>query len=134
MTVADLLIRVGVLLQVGELAAAELCALELLALEPLALEPHNLGGWCRLGEVFRQAGRLGDAMSTYAEAAQLDPSDVPCRTAVGNIFRNMALPEAAIHWLSEALALRPDDLILNLNHLCVLPIVATSVEQIEGLR
>lgn len=66
MTVADLLIRVGELLQVGALAAAELCALELLALEPLALEPHNLGGWCRLGEVFRQAGRLGDAMCRAA--------------------------------------------------------------------
>ena len=125
----DLLGRAGQLLQVGDLAAAEVCAQE-----ALALDPQNVDGWCRLGEVLRQAGRLGDAVSAYGEAAQLDPSHVPCRTALGNIFRNMALPDAAIHWHGAALALRPDILILHLNHLFVLPIVATSAEQIEALR
>ena len=113
MTVDDLLVRAGQLLHSGELVAAEVCAQE-----ALALDPQNVAGWCRLGEVLRQAGRLGDAVSAYGEAAQLDPSHVPCRTALGNIFRNMALPDAAIHWHGEALALRPDMLILHLNHLC----------------
>ena len=129
MTVDDLLVRAGQLLQSGELVTAEVCAQE-----ALALDPQNVAGWCRLGEVLRQAGRLGDAVSAYGEAAQLDPSHVPCRTALGNIFRNMALPDAAIRWHGEALALRPDMLILHLNHLFVLPIVATSAQQIEVLR
>jgi tetratricopeptide (TPR) repeat protein len=129
MTVTDLLGRAGQLLQVGDLAAAEVCAQE-----ALALDPQNVDGWCRLGEVLRQAGRLGDAVSVYREAAQLEPSHVPCRTALGNIFRNMALPGGAIHWYGAALALRPDIVILHLNHLFVLPIVVTSAEQIEALR
>ncbi len=129
MPVDDLLARAEQLLQAGERVAAEVCAQE-----ARALDLQNVVGWCRLAEVLRQAGRLGDAVSADGEAAQLDPSHVPCRTALGKIFRNMALPEAAIHWHGEALALRPDILILQLNHLFILPIVATSAQQIEALR
>ncbi|MFZ0407545.1 MAG: tetratricopeptide repeat protein [Cyanobium sp.] len=129
MTVEDLLDRALQLLQAGEHAAAEACAME-----AIGLDPGQAPSWCCLGQVLRQAGRLGDAVVAYERAAALDPGDVGYRTNLGNIFRNMSLPEAAIHWHGEALALRPDDLILNCNYLFVLPIVATSTQQIEQLR
>lgn len=129
MNLDDLLAEAAALLQAGDLAAAEVCAQK-----AVALDSRNGAGWCLLGQVLRQAGDLGTAALAYGEAAELDPSHVGCRTALGNIFRNMALPEIAIHWHGEALTLQPDSLILNLNHLFVLPIVATSAQQIEELR
>jgi protein O-GlcNAc transferase len=129
MTNDDLLSRAKLLLQAGKLAEAEACAME-----AIELAPDQASGWFCLGRVFSQSGRLGDAVRVYEKAAALDPSDVGCRTELGNLFRNMALPEMAIHWHGEALALRPNELVLNLNHLFVLPIVATSTQQIEQLR
>ncbi len=129
MNLDNLLAEAAALLQAGDLTAAEVCAQK-----AVALDPQSVAGWCLLGQVLQQAGQLGTAVSAYGEAAELDRSHVACRTALGTIFRNMALPEIAIHWHGEALALQPDSLILNLNHLFVLPIVATSAQQIEELR
>ncbi len=116
-------------LKIGDLGAAQG-----LVERALALDPEHSECWCLLGKIARYSGRFGDAVAAYEQAAVFDPSHVGCRTALGNIYRNLSMPEAAIHWHGEALALRPNELILNLNHLFVLPIVARSTQQIEQLR
>jgi len=118
----------------GQLQAGELGAAQGLVERALLLDPEHSESWCLLGKIARDGGRLGDAVAAYEQAAAFDPGHVGCRTSLGNIYRNMSMPEAAIHWHGEALALRPNELILNLNHLFVLPIVARSTQQIEQLR
>jgi protein O-GlcNAc transferase len=100
----------------------------------LERQPDSISAWNQLGKALQEIGDLGQAVHAYEQAAGRDHRDVICRVELGYLFRNMAMPEEAIHWHGEALALQPDELILQLNHLCVLPIVAQSNQQIEQLR
>lgn len=100
----------------------------------LGHHPDCSEAWNQLGKALQEAGDLGEAVEAYLQAAERDPQDVRCRVELGYLFRNISMPEEAIHWHAEALALKPDELILRLNHLFVLPIVARSSEQIAQLR
>lgn len=107
---------------------------EALIWQAIDQDPRQSTAWMQLGQLLTRTGRLGDAVEAYLRVAELDPDDVASRTALGVLFRNMSFPEEAIHWHGEALALQPDSLVLNLNHLFVLPVVATSTAEIERLR
>jgi len=123
-------LRHGLRLQeLGEWRQAALWAQQI-----LERHPNSIGAWNQLGKALQEIGDLGQAVHAYEQAAVRDHHDVICRVELGYLFRNMAMPEEAIHWHGEALALQPDELILQLNHLCVLPIVAQSNQQIEQLR
>lgn len=126
---ADPLQQARLLLQQQRLPEAEP-----LVREALEREPERAACWSLLGRLLELKGDLGEAAQVLLQAASLDPSDVDCRTALGHLFRTMSLPEEAIHWYGEALALEPDQLVLHLNHLFVLPIVPISSGQIEQLR
>jgi tetratricopeptide (TPR) repeat protein len=129
MNFTELLLEADSQLQAGYLAGAQAIAEQI-----LTQDPDNVTCWCLVGRIARQAGRLGDAVAAYEQAAELDPQLLSCRTELGYLLRDMALPEASIYWHGEALALQPNELILNLNHLFVLPIVAHSAQQMEQLR
>jgi predicted O-linked N-acetylglucosamine transferase (SPINDLY family) len=115
--------------QAGDIQDTE--ALSHPAIDP---QPQSTAGWMQLGRSLARSGRLGDAVEAYENAAELDPHHVQSRTALGSLYRNMSFPEEAIHWHGEALALQPDSLLLQLNHLFVLPIVPSSSDQLERLR
>lgn len=102
--------------------------------EAVQREPQNAGLWHRLGQQLVTTGRYGDAIPVLMRTAELDPANVLCRSELGHLFRNLGFVDEAIHWHGEALALQPDDLTLQLNHLFVLPMVAASTEQIEACR
>ena len=100
----------------------------------LTLAPQHGPFWQRLGQLFSRVGRYGDAIEVLKRAAQCDPAHVSCRTELGHLHRNVGFVDEAIHWHGEALALQPDSLLLHLNHLFVLPLVASSHEQIDHCR
>ncbi|MCP9848810.1 hypothetical protein [Cyanobium sp. Morenito 9A2] len=100
----------------------------------LERDPHSALAWDRLGQTLGHLGLLGEAAQALKCAAELDPSNIECRSALGFLYRSISRPDEAIHWHSEALALRPNSLILQLNHAFVLPVVASSTEQISNLR
>lgn len=109
-------------------------AAEQLARQQIEQQPQQPAAWRHLGEVLERRGKLSEAIAAYERVAELDGRDVACRTALGHLLRRMSYPEEAIHWHAAALALHPDALILQLNHLCVLPLVPTSRSQSERLR
>lgn len=102
--------------------------------EALRHDPERGSLWHRLGQQLVAVGRYGDALPCLIRAAELEPANLLCRTELGHLFRNLGYVDEAIHWHGEALALRPDDLTLRLNHLFVLPMVAASEQQISLCR
>jgi len=100
----------------------------------LARAPGHAPFWQRLGQIFQQVGRYGDAIEALQRAAALEPANGSCCTELGHLFRNVGYVEEAIHWHGEALARQGNSLILRLNHLFVLPLVAASQEQIDHCR
>ena len=117
------------LLQAGDLRGAEL-----LAQQAIARDSSRAEGWNQLGLLLRARGRLGDALQAYGQAAELDSSDIHSRTQIGHLFQRMSFPEDAIAWYQEALDLEPDNLILQLNHAFVLPVIADSGAQMHRFR
>lgn len=109
-------------------------AAEARALQAIADSPRDGAGWVQLGRVREAQGELGAAVESYLEATAVAAEDGKARTALGHLFRRMSMPDQAIYWHGEALARQPDELILNLNHQFVLPIIPTSTGQIESLR
>ena len=114
-------------------AAGDPQAAEQLVRQAIEREPERSDHWNQLGRVLQSTGRLGEALQAYGTAAETDRADVISRVRIGHLFRQMSFPDDAIPWYAEALALRPDDLILQLNHALVLPVVAESDEQLERL-
>jgi protein O-GlcNAc transferase len=102
--------------------------------ETVRLEPDHGPSWHQLGQLLARVGRYGDALPCLIRAAELEPANLLCRSELGHLFRNLDFVNEAIHWHGEALALEPDSLVLQLNHLFVLPIVAASMEQIAWCR
>lgn len=100
----------------------------------LRRHPGSAGGWHLLGELLHQRGDPAEAAEALTRAAELDPGNLTCRSQLGHLYRNLSQPEAAIHWHQEALRLRPDSLILRLNHAFVQPLVPTSLSQLDALR
>ncbi|MEB3332707.1 MAG: tetratricopeptide repeat protein [Synechococcaceae cyanobacterium] len=100
----------------------------------LRLAPEAAQAWQEFGELLENTGNLGRAVQAYRRCAELAPDDITCRSRLGHLLRNMSLPEEAIHWHGEALRLHPSSLVLRLNHAFVLPVVPTSLAQLEGLR
>lgn len=100
----------------------------------MAENPGDGHAWHALGQRLSAAGRYGDAIPCLMRAAALQPDNIHCRSELGHLFRNLSFVEEAIHWHGEALALDPQGLTLRLNHSFVLPMVATSEEQIRWCR
>lgn len=121
--------RTQALLQAGDWRGAEQQLLQAVDRNPDWAE-----AWNQLGRFLRSAGRLGDALQAHGHAAALDPADVVSRVQIGHLFRQMSFPDDAISWYQQAVDLRPNDLILQLNHALVLPVVAESTEQMQRLR
>ncbi|MFM7314624.1 MAG: tetratricopeptide repeat protein [Cyanobium sp.] len=103
-------------------------------LQSLSRTPHDPDCWMALGRLQEAQGELSEAMESYLQATSLEPDAPRSRTALGHLFRYLSMPEEAIHWHSEALSRQPHELILRLNHLFVLPTVASSTEQLMHLR
>ena len=116
------------------LKAGQTLKAEALIQQAIDQQPRQPRAWMELGRLLSHSGRLGDAAEAYQNAAELDPAHVQSRTALGALYRTMSFPEEAIHWHGEALALQPDSLLLQLNHLFVVPIVASSTAQLQTLR
>jgi predicted O-linked N-acetylglucosamine transferase (SPINDLY family) len=94
----------------------------------------NASAWHLLGEVLTDQGDYGEAAAALEKAAGLDATNVICRTQLGHLYRNMGMPEEAIYWHHAALQLRPDSLILRLNHAFVQPLVPRSIAELEALH
>jgi protein O-GlcNAc transferase len=107
---------------------------EQLLREALERDPGQVGLWNELGTQLEGGGNLSEALQAHLQAAERDPLDVVSRSALGHLFRRMSFPEEAIYWHGEALALEPRDLVLQLNHTFVLPVIARSNDQILQLR
>jgi glycosyltransferase involved in cell wall biosynthesis len=121
--------RIQELLRTGDVQGAEA-----LLMEAVGDASATAADWNQLGNLLRLRGALGPALQTHGRAAELDPGDVFSRVQIGNLFQQMSFPDDAISWYRQALDLRPDDLILQLNHALVLPVVAESSEQMLRLR
>jgi tetratricopeptide (TPR) repeat protein len=96
--------------------------------------PEHPKAWHHLGQLLTSIGDFGQAASALTRAAELDPENLTCRTQLGHLYRNMSIPEAAIHWHGEALKLQPDSLIFQLNHAFVQALVPNSIEQLNALK
>ena len=59
----------------------------------LAAAPNDVEAWCRLGDVQRGKGKLGDALECYRRVATLRPDDTQARWLVA-ILSGTALPDA----------------------------------------
>lgn len=121
--------RIEALLNCGDSQGAE----ALLA-EALSDDSALAADWNQLGDLLRWRGCLGQALQAYGHAAASDPSDVFSRAQIGHLFRLMSFPDDAIDWYRQAVELQPHNLILQLNHALVLPVVAESLEQMQRLR
>lgn len=97
-------------------------------------EPTQGRHWCDLARVLARQTRHQEALHCLQRGAELDPGSVACRSGLGHLLQELSRPEEAIHWHGEALALQPDSLLLHLNHLYVLPIIASSREQMDRYR
>ncbi len=120
----------------ARIRAAEGAPAEAIALLKKGIQSHpdNACAWHLLGELLTDQGDYGEAAAALERAAGLDGANVICRTQLGHLFRNMSMPEEAIHWHHAALRLRPDSVTLRLNHAFVQPLVPRSIAELEALH
>lgn len=97
--------------------------------QPDAAEP-----WRQLAQALQDQGQLEESLPCWERAAELEPHHLTGQSALGHLYRNLALPERAIEHHARALALQPDSLTLALNHAFVLPLVAASAAEQERWR
>jgi protein O-GlcNAc transferase len=90
--------------------------------------------WIELGQLLLHCGRLEEAAQAFMEAAALLPEDPAIRSALGALFFKLSMPREAMHWHGEALALKPDELLLQLNHLFIVPLIPESSQQVSEYR
>ncbi|MEI6830056.1 MAG: hypothetical protein WCK64_09465 [Synechococcaceae cyanobacterium ELA445] len=102
-------------------------------LKLVELDSESAAGWEACGHALDRLGRWGEAAQALTHAADLDPTNIDHRSALGILYHKMSNTDGQIHWYGEALALQPNSLILKLNHALVLPAVATSREQVDAL-
>ena len=102
--------------------------------EYLSLNPADAAAWIELAQWLLQCGQLEDAAQAFMEAAALLPQDPAIRAALGALFFKLSMPEEARHWHGEALALQPDELLLQLNHLFIVPLIPESIDQVSHYR
>jgi predicted O-linked N-acetylglucosamine transferase (SPINDLY family) len=97
-------------------------------------EPGVPRYWSAFAAALRRADRLDEAVACLLKAAALEPDGISCRTQLATLLAGQSRIEESIHWHAEALQRQPDSVILQLNHLFVLPSVARSVAEIEACR
>ena len=97
-------------------------------------EPGAPRYWSAFAAALRRAERFDEAVECLLKAAALDPDSISYRTQLGSLLSGQSRIEESIHWHGQALQRQPDSLMLQLNHLFVLPLVARSVAEIEACR
>jgi tetratricopeptide (TPR) repeat protein len=65
--------------------------------------------YAALGDCYVEAGKLDDALKTYAALHRTDPEDPAPYVRMGRIEKGRGNAEKAAHYLTKALALAPDD-------------------------
>ncbi len=98
------------------------------------MSPEQANTWHILGKLLNTIGNYGEATAALTRAAQLDPSNLACRSELGHLYRNISMTEEAIYWHGEALKIQPDSLVLHLNYAFIQPLVASSLEQLVFYR
>ncbi|WDP89085.1 MAG: tetratricopeptide repeat protein [Desulfobacter sp.] len=82
---------------------------EILKLETFLKEnPENAGAWVRLGNLFFDTNRFGDAIDAYEKSLTIAPGDPNVLTDLGVMYRRNKLPEKAVGAFDRAIAARPD--------------------------
>lgn len=102
--------------------------------EAVRLAPDDGAGWRAYGRGLVAAKNFSAAITALERACGLDAGDVEARTTLAWAHQNSSRVEEAIHWYGQALALDPQSLVLQLNHACVWPVVADSIDQIHACR
>ena len=125
----QLLAEASILVEKGETIAA----LQRLQ-DAVRLAPDQARYWSHFGRALKRAERFDEACACLVRAAALDPADIDCRSQLGHLASDLSRVDEAIRWHGEALQRQPDSLMLQLNHLFVLPLVASSLQEIEHCR
>lgn len=100
----------------------------------IALDPADGDHWCALARLLARQRRHAEALACLERGVERDPGSIACRSGLGHLLHELSRPEEALHWHGQALRLQPDSLLLQLNHLYVLPLIAASSAQIDRHR
>lgn len=74
---------------------------------PASDAPTTKEGWISLGNQQMDAGSYSDAIYSYQQALELDPSNVDVRVDMGTCYRNLGQPLKAIEIYKKALEINP---------------------------
>lgn len=81
---------------------------EILKLETFLKDhPEDAGAWVRLGNLFFDTHRYGDAITAYEKSLQLAPGNPNVLTDLGVMYRRNQNPEKAVEAFDRAIASQP---------------------------
>jgi cytochrome c-type biogenesis protein CcmH/NrfG len=75
--------------------------------EAVRKDPRNGEAWIKLGNIFMDTSRFGEAVDSYQKALDIDPKNVDVRVDLGVCYRNSGKPDIAVQELRKAIELNP---------------------------
>lgn len=71
-------------------------------------DPKNIGAWIKLGNIYMDTSRPGEAVQAYSKALELDPKNVDVRVDMGTCYRYTGRSDLAVAEYRKAIEINPD--------------------------